>query len=323
MPMDTPVCLIIFRRPEHTRRLLDVLSVVKPRNLFVVADGPRPGFSGEDAACAATRSLIDQVDWPCDIRRSFSDSNLGCGFRPASGIDWVFGQVDRAIILEDDCLPDPSFFTFCEETLERYFDDPSVMHINGTNFSSEPLPITSSYSFSKVVSCWGWATWRRAWRYHDLAVRDWPYLEGSNVLRDAISHPRMASEFSAMLADAHRRAGDVSYWDYQWALACWSRGGHALIPRQNLISNCGCGLDATHTFDSNSRLANIVTGCISFPLIHPVQRIANPRLDTIVQRKIIGSSTRPGILGKVHRVGRRGAAHLARQFAGIMESKLF
>jgi len=113
----------------------------------------------------------------------------------------------------------------------------------------------------------------------------------------------MANEFSAMLTDAHRRAGDVSYWDYQWALACWSRGGHSLIPRQNLISNRGCGLDATHTFDSNSQLANIATGCITFPLIHPVQRIANSQLDTIVQRMIIGSSTRLGFFDKVYRRG--------------------
>ena len=283
--------------------------------MFVVADGPRPEIGGEAAACAATRLLIEQIDWPCVVRRCFSDVNLGCGLRPASGIDWVFSQVDRAIILEDDCLPNPSFFVFCEQLLDKYANDPRVMHINGTNFSSAPLPIKGSYSFSKVVSCWGWATWRRAWRYHDPAVRDFPNLDLRRVLREAISHPRMITEFASMLATAHQRSGAVSYWDYQWALACWSRGGNAILPRENLVSNCGCGPDATHTFDEKSGLANLATKPIEFPLSHPTDYDVDCHLDRVLQRVIMGPSRKRDNLVRVGRVGLRGFTKLVKQVA--------
>jgi len=284
--MNVPVCLIIFRRPAHTKKLIEALSEVRPNKLFVVADGPRPDVFDDMAACLSARKVIDDVDWPCDIHRFYSDVNLGCGKRPSSGIDWVFSHVDRAIILEDDCIPHPSFFSFCEEMLDRYADDIRVMHINGSNFSEVPLPVKSSYCFSKVISCWGWATWRRAWRYHDMAVSGWPILRRGRALKYAIGRSRMSKEFSAMLDLAHEGVGNVTYWDYQWALACWGHLGISILPKKNLISNCGCGNDATHTFNEKSSLASVPTMLMDNPLVHPEEIIVEYAADRYVMNKI-------------------------------------
>ena len=132
--MRTPVVFIIFSRPDLTARVFAEIARARPEKLLVIADGPRPDREGEDAKCAATRAIIERVDWPCEILKNYSNVNLGCGHRPATGLRWVFEQVEEAIILEDDCVPHPTFFRFCEELLEHYRDDERVMHISGDNF---------------------------------------------------------------------------------------------------------------------------------------------------------------------------------------------
>src|SRR5262245_43178107 len=122
MALETPVALFIFNRPEHTARVFERIAAVRPRRLLIVADGSRGG--GEDQRIEDTRAVLRNIDWPCELRLNLSESNLGCRKRMSSGLDWVFHHVDRAIILEDDCVPDPSFFPFCEELLVRYASEP-------------------------------------------------------------------------------------------------------------------------------------------------------------------------------------------------------
>src|SRR5437868_7090749 len=158
----TPVALIIFRRPQFTEQVFQALARVQPRQLFVIADGPRPDVEGEAELCRATRAIIDRVDWQCEVIKNYLETNLGCGRRPATGISWVFDQVEEAIILEDDCVPGPSFFPFCEELLARYRDDERIMHIAGSTYEHGLLPTPYSYCFSHFNGAWGWASWRRA-----------------------------------------------------------------------------------------------------------------------------------------------------------------
>jgi|694.fasta_scaffold32205_3 hypothetical protein len=267
--INTPVCLIVFRRPDHTRKLLDALSIVRPRRLFVVADGPRPHHDGDLLACLETRRLIDDIDWPCDVRKNYSDSNLGCGIRPSSGISWLFEHVNEAVILEDDCIPDPSFFTFCEELLSRYRDDPRVMQICGSTYQRNELPTPCSYFFSESPGCWGWATWKRAWLHYDATVRSWPSAKAGGLLEKAMGRSRLVGEYAKALDHAHAVGGKCSYWDYQWGLACILSSGLSIYPKYNLISNVGFGEDATHTRDIHSRTACIPQQPMPFPLIHP------------------------------------------------------
>ena len=162
--MNTPIVFIVFNRPELTRRVFASIREARPSKLLVVCDGPRSGRPDDREKVAAVRQVIaNGVDWPCDVRREYSESNLGCRERVVSGLNWVFALVEEAIVLEDDCLPDASFFAFAEEMLARYRNDPRVLHIGGNNFTSDKYHLSHSYAFSRYGHIWGWATWRRAW----------------------------------------------------------------------------------------------------------------------------------------------------------------
>src|SRR5512139_3287315 len=171
--LKTPVAFIIFNRPDTAERVFAEIAKARPPKLLVVADGPRANRSGEAEKCAATRAIIDRVDWDCEVLTNFSDTNLGCKNRVSSGIDWVFEQVPEAIILEDDCLPHPTFFRFCEELLERYRDDERIGMISGDNFQLGQKRTDASYYFSRYNHIWGWASWRRAWRHYDREASAW------------------------------------------------------------------------------------------------------------------------------------------------------
>jgi hypothetical protein len=276
---DVPVGLIIFRRPQFTERVLQVLALIRPRKLFVIADGPRPDKPGEAEACQATRAVIDRIDWDCDVIKNYSEVNLGCGRRPATGITWLFEQVEEAIILEDDCVPDPSFFRFCEEMLERYRDDERVMHIGGSTYQRENFPVPESYFFSCFNGAWGWATWRRAWKYFDMAVKHWPRLRNTTWLMDILEREDAAAIWAKEFEVACQKQGEVDYWDHQWTFACWSNSGLSVRPKFNLVSNVGCCADATHTLSEADPRANLPALPMGFPLTHPPMVLPNRELD--------------------------------------------
>jgi len=277
--MSPPVCLIIFRRPEHTRRVSEAIAKARPSKLLVFADGPRPDHPEDWAACAAARDMIDRIDWDCEVLKNYSDVNLGCGSGPVSAIDWAFSHVEESIILEDDCLPDPSFFRFSDELLDKYRDDERVMHINGCTYRRGNLRIPESYYFCQDIGCWGWATWRRAWLHFDIAVKAWRLLRKTNFLHDVIDSDFFADHYGHALEAAFTSGGDVNYWDYQWAFACWVNNGLGIYPRLNLVTNLGCGPDATHTVDPDSPVAHLSTRSMRFPLIHPEIVFPNREID--------------------------------------------
>lgn len=285
--LDTPVALIIFRRPALTERVVAAISRVRPTRLFVIADGPRPERPDDAAACAAARAVIDRVDWDCEVERNFSEVNLGCGRRPASGISWLFDHVEEAIILEDDCVPDPSFFRYCAEMLQRYRDDERVMHIAGSTYRTQPAPTPYSYYFSHFNGAWGWATWRRAWRHFDPAVRLWHDLRQTSWLADIVEDEAAVRYWAAEFERAYDRSGDVSYWDHQWTFACWAHSGLSIVPRANLVSNIGCGPDATHTLLEDDPLGNVPAAEIEFPLRHPPNVLVSREADREFLRTVV------------------------------------
>lgn len=283
--LDTPVVLIVFRRPSLTQRVLERIAEVRPRKLFVIADGPRPDRPEDLAACRETRALIDRVDWPGEIIKNYSDENLGCGRRPATGIDWVFEQVDRAIILEDDCLPDPSFFRFCEELLERYRDDERVMQIAGATWKPRHRDLAASYYFSRFTTTWGWATWRRAWRHFDFHAQSWGVLRKTRWLQTLVPDEVAVRYWKEKFDGAYAHKGRLDYWDYQWTLACLLEGGLSIGPRENLVSNLGVGGDATHTIDGT--FTYTPSSALRFPLVHPKRVAPHRTLDRRYLREVI------------------------------------
>jgi hypothetical protein len=264
--LETPLVFIVFNRPETTRRVWERIRAARPKRLFVVADGPRPARPADAELCAEVHRIVECADWPCEVARNYSAHNLGAALRVSSGLDWVFAQVSEAIILEDDCLPDPTFFPFCSELLTRYRHEARVVQIAGCSFQQQNESNPDSYYFSRYPHGWGWATWRRAWRHYDHSMRGWLEERGgawlARTIPDPVERRVWEKSFDATLS------GSVNAWDYRWVLAVWRTGGVSIVPYRNMISNIGFGADATHT-RGGSPWASLPVASTPFPLVHP------------------------------------------------------
>jgi hypothetical protein len=275
--MQTAVALILFRRPELTAQVFERIREAHPPKLFLIADGPRPGNAEDARLCAEARAVVDRVDWPCDVVRDFAETNLGLKRRIPSGLNRVFDQVTEAIILEDDCLPHPSFFPYCEELLARYRDDERIVHISGSQLLPRP-PADYSYHFSRGPDIWGWATWRRAWRLFDVELSDWHALTKSERKK------LLGEMFEEEDEQRHWRfvwdnSSKIDNWDAQWSYVALSRGRLCISPARNLISNVGFGGEATNATDDPLGIARRPLEGISFPLEHPPEVRRNVAAD--------------------------------------------
>jgi hypothetical protein len=294
--LKTPVALLFFNRPDPLAKVFAQVRLARPETLLLVADGPRPGRAGEADACARARAVALAVDWPCKVLTNFSEVNLGCRRRVSSGLDWVFSQVEEAIILEDDCLPDPSFFAFCEQMLERYRTDERVMVVSGRHYFDSSMEPEASYYFTRYPHIWGWASWARAWRHYDVALKNWPQWRASKALRHRFTHRLERMYWARKMDLCFRELFDT--WDYQWSMTVWMQNGLAVIPATNMIENIGAGPDATHTL-SISAHATRKAEALAFPLRHPqtmlpdlvVERLSwrhnfRPRLSEVLGRRL-------------------------------------
>jgi len=261
-----PIAFFVFNRPELTARVFEVIRRIKPAKLLLIADGPRVDRPGEARKCVAVRVILEHVDWPCEVLRNYSDNNLGCKKRVSSGLDWVFEQTEEAIILEDDCLPHPTFFAFCQELLDKYREDSQVMMISGNNFLSGNLRTAFSYYFSRYPHIWGWASWKRAWRLYDGTMSLWQEYKRGCWLQDHFSSRQVLRYWEDMFSRTHD--GLIDTWDYQLAFACLVNGGLCVVPDRNLVTNIGFGVDATHTRKKNKQ-AEVPLEAMEFPLHHP------------------------------------------------------
>lgn len=300
--LQTPVAFIIFNRPDTTARVFAEIARAQPPQLLVIADGARSDRAGEAELCAATRAIIDRVDWDCEVQTLYADRNLGCRRRVSSGLDWVFDTVEAAIILEDDCLPDPSFFRFCEDLLERYRDDERIAQISGDNFQFGRRRTTGSYYFSRFNHIWGWATWRRAWKNYDVSLAAWPEVRDGGWLQDILGDSGQASYWSRLfqrVAD-----GQIDTWDYQWVFACWISNALTILPNVNLVSNIGFGPAATHT-TRDSQFANMPTETMQFPLRHPAFVIRDTQADQATINRMFSTSFAARAARGLKRLARR------------------
>lgn len=282
MELTTPIAFFIFNRPETTKLVFERISRVRPKQLFLIADGPRAGNAADENLCCAAREVVGKVDWPCQVRRNFSENNLGCGPRVASGINWVFENVERAIILEDDCVPSMSFFSFCQDLLDRYLGDTRVMQLNGSNFQLGHKRTDCSYYFSKFDLCWGWATWRRAWKYYDYKLRLWRDLRKTCFVEDIVQDQTVAQYWRNLWDEISDTENYTMTWDYQWTFACWAQHGLSISPRENLVSNVGFGEDATHTKSKKNQFAYSPAVEMEENLIHPEVMAPNFEADRFI-----------------------------------------
>ena len=301
--LTTPVALFVFNRPDPTARVFAAIADARPSRLLVIADGPRHERAAEALLCERVREIVSKVNWDCEVSTNFSDINLGCRRRVSSGLDWVFSQVEAAIILEDDCVPDASFFRYCSELLDRYRDDPRVALISGDNFQPARRAEPYSYYFSRYVHVWGWASWRRTWNHYDVGMSAWPAAREAGLLRRYFSRDRDVRYWTAIFDAVH--AGAIDTWDYQLLFSCWSRHALTALPDINLISNIGHGADATHTVDS-SPFAALAAHSMAFPLHHPPDVVPDTQADAYSQRHLFTPASLWRVAGaKVRGVLRR------------------
>jgi len=278
MSFDTPILIIFWRRSSSLLRVIESLRLVAPTKLFLASDGPRQDNSLEAEQVAEARLLAEKaIDWPCDIARRYSENNHGVKYGPINALNWFFSQVEEGIILEDDCLPHPSFFGYCENLLERFRDDQRIWHISGNNFLGDESPSDYSYYFSKYTFIWGWATWRRCWTLYDPEMKSWSQMKTSHLLKDLFPTEEEWDYWSSRWDEVAVK--HTATWDYQWMYTCIVNGGISIVPKCNLVSNIGFGDGGVHTFDQDSELSNIPSRAIDVSIIHPINIMQNHRAD--------------------------------------------
>jgi hypothetical protein len=286
--MDTPILFLIFNRTETSRRVFERIRQVRPEKLYIAGDGPRANVPQDDKACEDTRqTIVDMIDWPCDLKTLFREKNLGCKKAVSSAISWFFEQESEGVILEDDCLPDPSFFPFCAELLEKYRHEPQIQMISGNNFLPEKHGHTpaKSYFFSRCVLIWGWATWRRAWQHYDPEMETWPELKASKNPANLPSR-RLSRYWEKQFEISHRGQGTT--WDVQWVFACWKQAGCCILPQQNMVENIGEVGVHMKPYDP---CINLPANAVHFPLLHPDTHETSPRIDRILMNRIYRNAT--------------------------------
>jgi hypothetical protein len=267
--INTPIITVSFNRPDKTLRLVEALRAVKPRHIIAVCDAPRRTHPEDAELCASVKKIISEgIDWDCRLEEDYSADNMGCGRRIYAGITKAFERVPQAIILEDDCIPDPSFFRFCEEMLDRYERDSRIMHIAGSNRIKRPEIFRDSYIFTHTPLIWGWATWARAWKGFDREIPFWKAMSKEQKEQFLRPYSFDAQETAYRILDYDRSACQkVNTWGHQWVLHVLKNAGLAIVPKSNLISNEGFDERATHT--KNKPLGLPKRAALEFPLRHP------------------------------------------------------
>lgn len=293
--INTPILFLVFNRYDTTIRVFEKIKEIKPKKLYIAADGPRKHIEGEADKCNKVRGIAKMVDWDCEVKTLFQTENLSCGPAVSTAINWFFDNEEQGIILEDDCLPNTSFFSFCEEMLERYKHNDAIMHIGGTNFQEGTKYGAADYYFSSIAHVWGWASWRRAWKKYDFKIRDvFEFIRSDSLAYYSYNLDERIYWYEKMRDTYY---GKVNTWDYQWNYCVWKNKGLSIIPQVNLISNIGFGEDATHTH-GNSKWANMPTQTL-LNIKHPTDITCNVMADSYTFQNHHNHSTKKSFANRV------------------------
>lgn len=276
--MNTPVLLITFNRPTHTFRVLSTIRDRHPKDLFIFQDGTRDDHPEDMVKCQQVRDVIDKlVDWDCQLHTFFADHNYGCGAGPMTGISWFFSIVREGIIMEDDCLPHPDFFSYCSELLERYRNDQRVMFISSTLYDDR-WKCKGSYDFSHYMITGAWASWARAWEGFDLDLLSLNAKAFRKHCKSLLYSMAEVDWWYFKVLEIQRDKEKKSYWDYQMQIHIFNRSGLTIHPRVNLVSNIGFDSEGTHTLDNADNQGERQSFGI-MPLTHPEDISIDTRRD--------------------------------------------
>jgi hypothetical protein len=289
------VLFIIFNRPDTTHTVFEQIRVVKPPRLYIAADGPRADRPGEVALCEQAREIVDKIDWPCEAKSLFRDTNLGCKEAVSGAITWFFEQEEEGIILEDDCLPAISFFKFCDTLLIKYRLDQNIRHISGDNFQYGKKWGDASYYFSNLTHVWGWASWRRVWKDYDKELSRYTEEDAADKLSAIFADPLIVESWLHIFKEL--KAGKIDTWDFQLAFTNLFNNGLCIIPNDNLVSNIGFGEHATHTTIGNTPRANMPVIELG-EIIHPENTIVQKEADMNTLKEEVSIPDKPNLFTK-------------------------
>lgn len=288
--MNIPILLIAYKKEDTTRQVIEHFRKIRARQLYIVFNAPDPEKDTDPSKCNRTRQLVGLIDWDCNLQVLYRDVHLMVTPSYIDSVNWFFTQVEEGIILDDDCIPDESFYDFCGEMLEKYRHIPQVMHISGSNFLSKEIKIAQSYFFSKFPSCWGWATWRRAWHHANFdeiyKLSDEEYIW---ILKQVTSDKFIINQLYWHL-NAHRnwnyRQADAP--DWRWTFAIWYYKGVSITPSTHLIHNIGIGNQEGISTGKTAKEIDFASKSVSpilFPLQHPMDTTTISRLEVSLGKK--------------------------------------
>lgn len=277
MNLKTPILLITFNRPSHTRKVLEVIRAQKPKQLFVFQDGAREKNENDAIKCSEVRNVISTlVDWDCDLKTYYSDVNLGCGTGPMTGIDWFFSNVEKGIVMEDDCLAHPDFFEYCEELLEKYNNGDNVEFINSTLYDNR-WSCEDSYGFSRYMVTGAWASWASVWKGFDLDLLSLDAKKFRKHCKNLLKNKIEADWWYFKVLEIQQDKSKKSYWDYQMQIHLFLHNAVTIHSKRNLISNIGFDAEGTHTLTNDGRGDKEVFPIL--PLNHPKEIIVDHKKD--------------------------------------------
>lgn len=266
--MKTPLLLITFNRPRHTKRVLEAIIAAKPQDLYVFQDGAREGDENDIIKCAEVRKVIEELTkgTPVRLHSYYSDKNLGCGAGPITGILWFFKEVEMGVVMEDDCLPHPDFFGYCEELLERYKNVDEVQFINAALYD-ERWNCEQSYDFSRYMVAGAWASWRRFWVHYDFDLKSVDAKVFRSKCKKLLYESTESDWWYFKLLEIQKDKQKKSYWDYQCLIVLLLNSAITVMPQKNLISNIGFDEEGTHTLLNDGRGGRPIYPIL--PLRHP------------------------------------------------------
>jgi len=294
---DVPISFHVFNRPETTRKVFDKIREIRPKKLFITADGPRENNPLDVKKCEQVRAIISKVDWKCELRTNFSNVNKGSFRATSDGITWVFKHVDKAIFLEDDCVPHNSFFRFCRELLNYYERDTRISLISGTDFQYKSEVKSYSYYFSRHTHLWGWATWKRTWEHVDFTMANWPEYRDNNGLDVIFRYKHEVLYWKKIMQEMYDKKKGP-HWDYLLLLSMYMNNTVAIRPTLNLISNNGYGEDATH-FDIKRVIQDVKVVGMNFPLNHPEYICRDVNAEMVSERLEFSGGLKRFLIDKV------------------------
>jgi len=283
---DIPILFLTFNRPLETQLVFDSIKLMKPKKLFIVCDGPRLKHKTESLNVKKVRAIVKNISWQCDCEYLFRNKNYGCGPGVSSAIDWFFSKVNYGVILEDDCLPNESFFLFCQEMLRKYENDNDIMAITGTNIA-KGIRYESDYVFSSFPIMWGWASWRRAWKKYDYDIKQWPAVKKEKSLsKSSLDSWKLHPVYNELFEETFKAAnnGTLNTWDHQWIFCNWINYGLTVTPAKNLVKNIGFGGNATHTLKDNLGRSHLTTSNSYHPYLGPGNKVPNMETDLYISK---------------------------------------